>query len=79
MTAGWSMATASQVHAARIDDELGFAYRLSGLTLLVGTALALRWNRPADLAQTLGYAAIAIGGLLCSTVFLRATRDLRGG
>jgi hypothetical protein len=51
----------------------------SGLTLLAGTALALRWDRPVDVAQTLGYVVITAGGLLCTTLFLRATRDPAGG
>src|SRR3982751_5559354 len=48
MTAGWSMTTASQVHAARIDDELGFVYRLSvvaGVLLLLASLAGLIFGR----------------------------------
>ena len=43
----------------------------SGITLLVGTAFQLWWERPVDPAQTLGYVLVAGGGLLCTTLFFR--------
>jgi hypothetical protein len=48
---------------------------LSGITLLIGTAFQIWWNRAVDPAQTLGFAVVASGGLFLGARFFRGRQS----